>query len=176
MTMTRENFELVKAQFVSGQLPAGSILAKVISELPAEDVAHLRQKAAEGMLGVELQRLVDQNKFQVSSADINDFIRNVQRMEQILTGVTSRYKMQGRFETASGETTIESKKGCFIATAVYGSADHPSVLILRRLRDEHLEANAAGRMFCTLYYRLSPKLADSLFVRERARETIRTFS
>jgi len=168
-----ENFELVKAQFISGQLPAGSILAKVLADLPAEDVARLKQKAAEGMLGVELKRLADQNKFQVSSADIDDFIQNAQRMERTHSGVTSSYKMDGRFETASGETTITSKKGCFIATAVYGSANHPNVVRLRRFRDRHLETHFVGRLFCALYYRLSPRLAAGFFSRGKAQNGMR---
>jgi len=49
--------------------------------------------------------------------------------------------------------------GCFVATAVYGSYEHPSVLVLRRFRDTKLATNAAGRLFITAYYRHGPMLA-----------------
>lgn len=48
------------------------------------------------------------------------------------------------------------KKGCYIATAVYGSYDCPEVRVLRRFRDIRLGASPAGRAFIKLYYALSP--------------------
>ena len=50
------------------------------------------------------------------------------------------------------------KKGCYIATCVYGSYDCPEVWALRRFRDETLENNRAGRLFISLYYAISPTL------------------
>ena len=50
--------------------------------------------------------------------------------------------------------------GCFIATAAYGSFMEPEVLLLRKFRNEHLLTNAPGRIFVSLYYSLSPPLAN----------------
>ena len=52
------------------------------------------------------------------------------------------------------------KKGCFIATAVYESYDHPDVLVLRRLRDNTLQDYAWGRMFIAWYYENGPTYAE----------------
>ena len=52
----------------------------------------------------------------------------------------------------------KSKKGCYIATAVYGSYDCPEVRVLRRYRDQKLSSTAFGRAFIRLYYATSPTL------------------
>lgn len=56
----------------------------------------------------------------------------------------------------------QTKEGCYIATAVYGSYDAPQVLTLRRFRDDTLRATSLGRWFIRTYYRLSPPVARRL--------------
>jgi tetratricopeptide (TPR) repeat protein len=46
---------------------------------------------------------------------------------------------------------------CYIATACYGSYDHPDVVVLRRFRDERLLPSPLGAAFVRLYYRVSPE-------------------
>ncbi len=50
------------------------------------------------------------------------------------------------------------KKGCYIATCVYGSYDCPEVWVLRRYRDYTLAETRLGRLFIRLYYMISPTL------------------
>lgn len=54
------------------------------------------------------------------------------------------------------------RRGCYIATAVYGSYDCPAVWTLRRYRDERLAKTALGRLCIRLYYAASPALAARL--------------
>lgn len=51
-------------------------------------------------------------------------------------------------------------EGCFIATAAHGSAMDPDVRTLRRFRDDWLITNPGGRAFTSVYYRLSPPIAE----------------
>ncbi|MBR4531463.1 WG repeat-containing protein [bacterium] len=52
----------------------------------------------------------------------------------------------------------DSKSGCYIATAVYGSYDCPEVWTLRRYRDNVLDNSWYGRLFIRAYYAISPRL------------------
>lgn len=65
---------------------------------------------------------------------------------------------QFRAEKKTGASTAGSS-GCFIATACYGDAAHPSVELLRRFRDQRLSHSSLGRGFIELYYIVSPPLA-----------------
>jgi len=75
------------------------------------------------------------------------------------------YNVSGNssYSNEASDTTFSSggrDRNCFIATAVYGSEDHPYVKILRRFRDAFLLDNATGRKFVQIYYHYSPSLAD----------------
>ena len=50
--------------------------------------------------------------------------------------------------------------GCFIATAAYGSPLDSHVDTLRSFRDQYLETNPLGSAFVSLYYKVSPPMAD----------------
>lgn len=54
------------------------------------------------------------------------------------------------------EEPKKKKKGCYIATAVYGSYDCPEVWVLRRYRDYNLDSNIFGKLFIKIYYTISP--------------------
>ena len=58
--------------------------------------------------------------------------------------------------------TVTKKKGCYVATSVYGSYDCPEVWVLRRFRDQFLAKHWLGRRFIDAYYAVSPR-AVSLF-------------
>lgn len=66
--------------------------------------------------------------------------------------------LRAELEAARLKHKAKQKKGCYIATAVYGSYDTPEVWMLRRFRDQRLAHIALGRAFIAVYYRISPWL------------------
>ena len=54
------------------------------------------------------------------------------------------------------------KKGCYIATCVYGSYDCPQVWTLRRYRDNVLAQTVFGRLFIHVYYAISPTVVKMI--------------
>lgn len=155
--MAGTELEIIKGQLLSGNIQAGSVLARVLGDLPAQQMEQLRLKAAEGVLGLELEKLAMSQRFQSSSVEIKEFIERIKELEVSATGMT-RYKAMGEFETASGKTTITAQKGCYIASAVYESEYHHKVLLLRKFRDIYLLNNIYGYQFCRVYYSVSPYL------------------
>ncbi|MFH0888838.1 MAG: CFI-box-CTERM domain-containing protein [Planctomycetota bacterium] len=56
----------------------------------------------------------------------------------------------------------EFTKGCFIATAVYGSPTNLNVVALRKFRDNYLLTNSLGNKFVNWYYKVSPRIAEHI--------------
>ena len=96
---------------------------------------------------------------------------NVQR-QQAKFQVTIRITKTGQLQVI-GYTLDQSQSGCFVATAVYGSYEHPSVMVLRNFRDTRLATNSAGRQFISAYYQHGPRLARAITPHPLIRKCIR---
>jgi len=73
------------------------------------------------------------------------------------------------YSDAGGSGTGEY---CFIATAAFGSYDHPTVRVLRRFRDEFLAKMPGGRSVIAAYYTVGPALARVIEGHEALREAV----
>jgi len=64
---------------------------------------------------------------------------------------------------------------CFIATAAYGTPNAEQIDVLREFRDSVLLESTAGSVFVSLYYQLSPPVADFIAGNEPLRTMVREF-
>jgi len=71
-------------------------------------------------------------------------------------------------------TPQTSSGGCFIATAAWGTPLADQVISLQLYRDTQLMKNEYGRRFVSLYYRVSPPIADMIRGNELLRAITRS--
>lgn len=72
------------------------------------------------------------------------------------------HKLNDEYQQIFAKETVKGKGGCYIATACYGSYNHPDVLVFRRFRDQSLLTTSIGKFLVTVYYAVSPPLAAHL--------------
>jgi hypothetical protein len=70
---------------------------------------------------------------------------------------------------------IYLKKGCFIATACYGSHYAREVQLLRNYRDDVLLKTATGKKLVIAYYFISPPIAKTIEHSEKLKYVIRKY-
>ena len=63
-------------------------------------------------------------------------------------------------ESVKPQNYNNTKKGCYVATCVYGSYDCPQVWTLRRFRDFYLMRSNLGRILTRIYYKFSPSIVN----------------
>jgi uncharacterized repeat protein (TIGR02543 family) len=78
-------------------------------------------------------------------------------------------------KTAEDDQGSGKKKGCFIATACYGTQMADEVQALSAFRDKYLMTNPFGREFVKFYYKHGPIAADYIEDRESLKALIRIF-
>jgi len=81
--------------------------------------------------------------------------------------------LQGTPFGGYGHPTEVDICGCFIATAAYGTDTAKELDILREFRDTFLLPNSLGAEFVSLYYKISPPIANFISQHEVLRTAVR---
>lgn len=133
-------------------------ISRFRSEIPPREIKinrKLTQLAAEvAELFISYQNTMN-TRLNVYARHVDDagMTRYKKYLEQFKQGLSD--EMQN---TISEDRLTKNLKGCYIATAVYGSYDSAEVCTLRRFRDHALARTWYGRAFIRMYYAVSPLL------------------
>ena len=126
-----------------------------------DDVLHLVR-----YVNVITEKMVDIRLFDLEIEFIKEVYLKICDVHHLATiGKTfndSKYQydfFQKHYESYKAYNNISTeKRGCYVATCVYGSYDCPEVWRLRRYRDYYLDKSLFGRLFIKIYYLISPIL------------------
>jgi hypothetical protein len=99
--------------------------------------------------------------------------RELRVVEHTSQGVPARPRSEAR--SAHQAPVRGESSWCFIATACYGSSEHPDVIAFRDWRDRYLLRSSTGRLLVQAYYRLSPALARFLDRRQSVAKGVLVF-
>lgn len=86
--------------------------------------------------------------FDMYSETRENYLRNIKDLENL----------KKQFIVENGYNYSKSSGGCYLATMVYGSYEHPKVMKFRNFRDNILEKSLLGNLFIKIYYSISPYL------------------
>jgi len=103
----------------------------------------------------------------LDSGTLYNFKAQLKYNDTVIEGTTRQ------FTTDTPETPEASGGYCFIATAAYGTPTAEQIDVLREFRDVVLLESTVGSQFVTLYYRLSPPVADFIARSDLLRTLVR---
>ena len=129
-----------------------------IPELPLEEYEKEETYCERQRILGRIMILATMDKFHYPIDEINSYIDNIESI--IIDSKRISESDKQNYLTNLPDKYIEhtDKKGCYVATAVYGSYDCPEVWTLRRFRDEFLNKRRLGRLLVKIYYKISPRL------------------
>lgn len=146
----------------SGGSEVDKIIGEAAKNLTTEQKGDLAKYAIEKRIDLDADRADRETKYAHARQQLSDHTDIVDNLQRNKTSPLSRNTVSTSVESGAGRTEIKSKDGaaCFVATAVYGDAQHPNVVALRRWRDVSLSRSASGRIFISLYWKVGPPLAN----------------
>lgn len=109
-----------------------------------------------------------------SDAWVGAYRAETQRMVAMHFPNTSSPASAGSSSSSSSSSSGSSSgSGCFVATACFEDADHPTVDKLREFRDRRLVHSAVGRLFIRTYEEVGPPAAGFVIKHPRIKPALR---
>lgn len=123
--------------------------------------------------GIDVFRFSNDNVLYNSPAVVSDLCQIIEARSRHRGFMPSTEYSATSAQAPTTATTLQTKSGCFIATAAYGTPMAQEIESLRRFRDLSLESNPIGRHLVTLYYKISPPLATIIAQNKNMRSFVR---
>ena len=132
--------------------------------------------------GIDVFRFSNDNVLYNSQAVFSDLCQIIEARSRHRGFMPSTEYSTTSAHAPTTATTLQTKRGCFIATAAFGTPMAQEINTLRRFRDSKMEPSPIGRHFVTFYYTTSPPVAKIIarnkwmkaFVRLSLKPIIRT--
>lgn len=96
--------------------------------------------------------------------EADKYYKNQDQLKKEHSNLSENSQSQGsssnipKYPTSASQSNSNSSEGCFIATAVFGSYEHPIVKEFRCFRDVRLSKSKLGKFAISVYYHISPSL------------------
>ncbi|MFB2919065.1 CFI-box-CTERM domain-containing protein [Aerosakkonema funiforme] len=136
-----------------------AILARYERSFTAKDIQNyedLRQNIDFNKSSLTLQQELIQQGQPVQ--EFNNFDEISNKIRKSIKEILSLGVCQ--FMSPDGTSISNSSSSCFIATAAYSTSTHPDLDTFRNFRDEKLLTNPVGKELVSLYYQISPSIAQ----------------
>jgi len=150
--------------------------ANIGSDSPPKSIADLVLNSTE-FQGVEISdHAGSSTATPLKDTGEKEFVFRNELWEQVISfsvPAPSAAELEKQFGDPADQQTCAESKGCFIATACYGTSEGKELDVLRAFRDEVLLRLALGRSCVRFYYRHSPPLAGWLGFHPRVRAVLR---
>lgn len=158
-SISRHTDRKIHVLHANGSDGVGGLIDNAVANLNQKQVQVLSAKAANEALRLEVKMREQNLDFVAARRAIDDHNDVFAILDK--SGKLTRQKVVSSINTGAGNMRIESKAGatCFVASAAYEDPNHPDVMFLRWIRDQHLRYNPTGRAFIDWYWRVGPRLA-----------------
>ncbi|MDH4268921.1 MAG: hypothetical protein OEV52_01230 [Dehalococcoidia bacterium] len=173
--------------FVTSEVP--TVTTKAATNITSYSAVVNMSYSAGDLSSVEVRfackRAADQASFYTSWVSVAGDGTRTEKLTGLASKTNYEYEAQLRYDgtviegatqpftTAPGASIDFYDLFCFVATAAYGTPTAEQIDVLREFRDVVLLESAVGSQFVTLYYQLSPPVANFIVRSDLLRTLVR---
>ena len=144
------------------------LLGEALKRMSPKKQEEIVAKATDEALRLQVKQKEGDLDHEMSTSKLDDAVQAARQLGN--SNADFEYNSEHRSEHGHVNVTVKTKNtslskrvgGCFVATATFGDFSHPSVIELRKLRDQRLRKNLLGRSFIRSYYKYGPALARNI--------------
>jgi len=161
-------FDEASSEYSGHLYPSESLNFSVKTSIPLKTYTNFYDKLGLQLMVKESSKILEKRYYDISVSK--------GRAKKILKESFKDFEKEAKKTKKVIETNIKEAKrelrGCFIATAVYGSPNSSEIDILRKFRDKFLLKSDVGNLATNIYYKLSPPIASFISRHDILREMV----